>query len=370
MTNLVDVRLQTVLAALLTLGDAILSHAQLTNEVLPFTRLPDFENLSKQALLRTSASAVSFSPIVREEQADAWATYSELTISANETVQGLYMPPWQYAPPIFTPFVTQGNLLGDDFYGKVMEYGEALLSPIFIPFEGSPSALLVVPLFAEVDGVSEMVGMLDATIDWEDLLALNLPEAVAKVFVEIEDTCKSLHSFEVTGPEATYVGETVLHDYFFRNIMHESPTWQTSTDQLVLDEGGVCVQTMKVFANEEFRLGYETNEPFLYTTVVLSVFLFTTLIFVLYFVLVRRRQWKLESHVEKTTKIVTNIFPGAVGKRILEEAQKKNSGSFAPKGELKQLLHKDHSYHGKDNIMMEGKPIADLFTATTVMFAE
>jgi hypothetical protein len=370
LTNLVDVQLQIVLAALLTLGDAILSHAQLNDEVLPFTRLPGFENLSKQALLRTSASAVSFSPIVREDQADAWALYSGLTLGANETVQGLYMPSWQYAPPTSTPFVTQGNLLGDDFYGKVAEYGEALLSPIFIPHEGSPSALLVVPLFEEVDGVSEMVGMLDATIAWEDLLAQNLPEEVAKVFVEVEDTCKSLHSFEVTGPEAAYAGNTELHDYLFRNIKHESLTWQTSTDVLTLAEGGVCVQTMKIFGNEEFRAGYDTNEPRLYTTIVLSVFLFTALIFVFYFVLVRRRQSKLESHVEKTTKIVTSIFPGAVGKRILEEAQHKFSGSFAPRGQLKQLMHKDNSYHGKPNIMMEGKPLADLFTDTTIMFGE
>jgi class 3 adenylate cyclase len=138
----------------------------------------------------------------------------------------------------------------------------------------------------------------------------------------------------------------------------------TKTGLSLLQGEDQCQYLLRVYPSQVFYNEYVTNTPVKITCAVAFIFLFTTLLFLVYDRLVERRQRLLLSKAERSTAIVSSLFPRNVRDRLMQEHSEKgkNSGFLASNQRLKSFLNGDL----KDN----EEPIADLFPNCTVMFAD
>jgi hypothetical protein len=123
-----------------------------------------------------------------------------------------------------------------------------------------------------------------------------------------------------------------------------------------------CPTRLRVFPSQSMEEEYITNNPLLYTIGSVIIFLFTSCIFVLYDVMVERRQRKVMASARQTSAIVSNLFPSTVRDRLFHSSDDKAS--------LKE-------YHGLDSWLYASNsgfnisgPIADFYPSATVMFAD
>jgi class 3 adenylate cyclase len=131
----------------------------------------------------------------------------------------------------------------------------------------------------------------------------------------------------------------------------------------------------------EVEARYTTQYPVLYAFVAVFIFSASSLVFLVYDLKVQRRQKKVLQSAENANAIVSSIFPANVQERILknaeEQAKKNMKEQRGPMHSVKRQLSKyvddDLSEAAEEEGLVTAfstKPIADLFTACTVMFAD
>ena len=148
-----------------------------------------------------------------------------------------------------------------------------------------------------------------------------------------------------------------------------------------------CHYSVHIYASDALRDTYETSKPLLYAFVVLLVFVFTAGVFLIYDYSVQRRQSIVLATAQRTTAIVSSLFPKSVQERLLKDAEehgklttghgKKTGLSFGAKSKLKDFLGENRdgdpeNDNGKaeNSTSIHGSaPIADLFPEATIMFA-
>lgn len=123
----------------------------------------------------------------------------------------------------------------------------------------------------------------------------------------------------------------------------------------------------------------------IYAFVVVFIFSATSLVFILYDIIVQRRQQSVAKSAANANAIVSNMFPETVQQRLFLHAEDANRTSttkssvgfgFGTKKQQKNFVNPGHN----DSKMVDGltaqytafstKPIADLFTEATVLFAD
>jgi hypothetical protein len=128
------------------------------------------------------------------------------------------------------------------------------------------------------------------------------------------------------------------------------------------------------------RRGIISNEPRDYTLIITSLFIFTALIFIGYDKLVAMRQRKVMQTAIQSTTIVSSLFPSSIRDRLMEEGNPaKPSAHALGDGNSSSSMHQPtksmlRSYLnggvGPGDDTKKARPIADLFTETTVLFAD
>ena len=373
-------RLQEALSSLLSVAN------QLAVGNLTETSVPTFTQMTLVALERTVLEGIRLNTIVETDNEDPLDATPTSTLPFVSTVQ--YVPDNLLREEAYKDI----NLANVPYYARAIQDVDAteiaaLTTPqdfsrvLNVPSLHVPSSLLVVPVFRSNkqndQDTGDTSGYLDGVLLWNTLLANNLPDSVGDIAVELSDNCGggTHYKFLVQGQNSSYVGPGSYHLTDFP----ESGLFKTKYEA-TLDFGStlertavtldVCLPTLTMYATENFRDQYRTGESMVYTALVLVVFLITTMIFSCYICVVRRRRNHLETTVENTVKIVTNVFPGVAGKRILTEAQEyKSHNSFGAKAELKKLLGSSQaSPTGSSSPVTntEGKPIADFFPSCTI----
>lgn len=108
---------------------------------------------------------------------------------------------------------------------------------------------------------------------------------------------------------------------------------------------------------------------------VVLIFFCTALGFVLYDFMVAKRQDKVMKTAERTTKIVSSIYPKTVQDRIMEEAEVPDTDNSKTSGwpfgrKISQMQDFLASGVDRDIEATNSQPIADLFPETTIMFSD
>jgi hypothetical protein len=151
------------------------------------------------------------------------------------------------------------------------------------------------------------------------------------------------------------------------------------------DGYGHCNYSIDIYPTSDYETNYKTNEPILFTCLVLGAFLFTTVVFCLYDFFVARRQKKVRGQAVRSNAIVSSLFPAQVRDKLYatEDEQRKQykSGltSITAAAKMNFTVNDNTPFLGSppsgpaadwQQISNQSAPIADLFRSATVVFAD
>jgi class 3 adenylate cyclase len=326
-----------------------------------------------------------------------------------ENGEGPFAPAWQTTASPEDATVVNFNLLSnvvvESSFTKVREERQAVLSEVVDASKiygdaavvdptdenPSPQSLLVTPIF---DGYSaddrKFVAAVVSVLPWDFYYKDLLHDGVAPIHVVVEDgKCGNSFTYEIRGSEALYLGEGDLHDT-------EHTDLGVSSDFSAFSSNDECAFTYTVYPSEQFNEAFKSNKPIVWTAVVVLVFVFTSVIFLVYDYVVQRRQAKVMTSAAQSNAIVSSLFPAEIRDRLFGhddvKKDKKDGVSAMPessKFRLKSYLNEAEKAAAANNQddkqdpqqlispeiakalnMYDTKPIADLFPNTTVMFAD
>ncbi|CAJ1946025.1 unnamed protein product [Cylindrotheca closterium] len=228
---------------------------------------------------------------------------------------------------------------------------------------GGPAVNIWYPVFSDLVGTRDVVAILSMTTKWESFLLPNLPPDANGLVVVIWNECDQVITFDITGTDVTYLGPGDLHEDKF-NEFKETYTLNTdiSTFSEIQLSTGFCPYFATVYPSSQMREAFDSTSPVAYTVGVATIFAFAIAVFVLYDLLVERRQKFLAETAHKSNVIASGLFPRTVRDRLYQEKQ-----GISPKGSP-FLLHSDHSLNNSKPLTTP--PIADIYTSTTVMFGD
>jgi Adenylate and Guanylate cyclase catalytic domain len=195
----------------------------------------------------------------------------------------------------------------------------------------------------------------------------------------------------VEGYKATFAGNSVQYDVQSDDLSFSSEFAKFSRfDGNRTSQTVACDYTKTIYATSKFRETYSTNQPVVFTVIVVCVFIFTAMSFFLYDVAVQRRNDKVVKTAARTTEIVSSIFPKAVHERMMQEAEEreqqeemfKRKRKRSNSADLFDFVNLGKEGNKADASMCESaeepmenwnsrtKPIADFFPTATILFAD
>ena len=429
---------RNILAVLNIFATLLSSNAKQSGATWPMATLPDFEKFGQQSRDLSGALLLAFTPRVRgEANRTAWEQYSvnnqgwirdglvDLGYEADVPTRNItdfiyrkttrsflpevefptYSPVWQLSPAPRDTSVVNFNLFNHPTFKRLVEFSdftrEAAISEVldtFLVFGTSapqkgddPQSIAVLPVFQEPqDKTSEIVGHVVAVIPWGQFFEGILQEGHDGVHVVLEESCGNAFTYILNGGNATFLGIGDLHDpaYTSEGQSTEFVAYDGDLSGLNPEDGNDhCEYTISVYPTHTYESDYESTDPWLFALIVVCVFIFTSMVFVIYDCTVTRRQQKVNQVALQSTAIVSSLFPAHVRDTLMrqqEEPAKKKLSGFQGKGNVSQAAAKagvggdgefglmDGSQSADDTIASgdRSKPIADLFPSATVLFMD
>lgn len=139
---------------------------------------------------------------------------------------------------------------------------------------------------------------------------------------------------------------------------------------------GHCSYSFALSQTREFNnIYHSSDDPWFYTILVVAIFCVTAFAFFIYDFIVQRRNSLVLQTAAKFNTIVSSLFPSNIRGRLFADKEKDYMEYTTAKSHLKNFLTKgdvdmNDEDEEDDGLILKTKPMADLFTDTTVMFAE
>jgi Adenylate and Guanylate cyclase catalytic domain len=126
-----------------------------------------------------------------------------------------------------------------------------------------------------------------------------------------------------------------------------------------------------VYPSSIYQDQFTTNNPIVFSVCVVIIFLFVSFVFLIYDLTVEKRQRNLLNTAEKTSAIVTSLFPSAVRDRMLQENE---SHDKIERRKNHFVTINDTAYSTSAESMQSdpksSRPLASLYYDTTIYFAD
>jgi hypothetical protein len=397
------VKAKNVFETIESMSTTITSLALATNATWPFVTVPNFAARGSQVLKLSGSFYLALTPLVSGDQREEWELYAQANRGwLIEDVDGttpegaqappiipfiwdlgsgspsppgqLYGPFWQLSPPV--PYVVNQDIFTVPFFDRVYaaidQTRKIVLSPVSAlitdrPMNDTmswPYSYISAPIFETLQDSSPLVAMTSAVLPWHKYFIDAVPDGLGDIFVVVTNTCGQAFTYRVDGSNIQYVGPDDLHDTKYNDMILSS-----SFDVLEsLDNVNSCPYTVSVYPSSDFEDGFKSKAPVYYTVIVLAIFVMTSAVFVIYDWFVKRKDNKVQHTAANSNAIITSLFPAQVRDRLIEDAArrrktKQDKNARAVKGV--PLTPEEEKME-----LLKTKPIADLFPAVTVMFAD
>lgn len=323
-----------------------------------------------------------------------------------------YSPIWQSAPIANTRPSVMLNQISEPVRAaaikRMTDTGRSVFSGFLdAAFEqrittgyGGQQSILFTPLYNS----DELQGSIQLTFDWSTILANGIGEPYPMPVV-LHNSCGGIVTYTVTGHTVQYLGEGDLHNATHKNYEQASSfetmkeLWlarfgrsgQTGTPvaNYFQSEGRdeVCSYKIRVYPGDDFVTQFYTCRPAIYAVAVALVFSVCVLCVYVYNLLVERRQKKVMTQAVEASSIVDSMFPSAFRDRLFgnRSGVEDATGFFAkvapPKIRLTTMLSSIVANSDERNSRSRGsyslsilnrleEPIAEVFSSTTVIFAD
>jgi len=242
----------------------------------------------------------------------------------------------------------------------------------------SPKFIIVEHIFGGYKETDVIVAAGITVVSWMDYFKEILQDQPAGLLVDIQKACPEdagkTYTFKRTTKSVVYLGESI--DFGPLNIILSTKHYKlfgetSSTPFDPPQEDDECGYLLTVHATDEFTKQWQRDISYLGAGVIFGVFGFTALVFFLYTFYVKKRNLKLTNTAARSTAIVSSLFPKNVAEQMMQEVEHHQEPTAtynvgATIQEAARLLS------GPSRTTAESKkaPIADLFTETTIMFAD
>eukprot|EP00980_Cylindrotheca_fusiformis_P018348 scaffold5995_cov113-Cylindrotheca_fusiformis.AAC.4 len=261
---------------------------------------------------------------------------------------------------------------------------------IFGGGKGMAGSQIIQPIYDTANTKAEdrkMVAFTGIQLHWLDYFKNILTDGEFGIIVVLESACEqvftslqekkkghfsSVVSYRIDAQNAEHLGDADFHNPKYDDMKVDSVFVDLGIDESQLPEG-ICVPilTMHVYPSEDLEQSFRTSNAIVYTTIVAAIFIFTSLVFLLYDYFVRRRQTKVMERIMRQDKIVANVFPTAIRDRLYHRQENKN------KHKSNRNLQQDGFNDSFSDLAFDAgssisgsAPLADLFPNITVIFAD
>lgn len=244
----------------------------------------------------------------------------------------VFAPLWQVSPA--APEAINTNLLSDERIVQLFNVASATkqtiwsattpigdmfdfnFDPIEKPRKINPHAFIMEPVYDVFGENPSAVGFLVGLTSFGNLFDRLLPEGANGVICVVSDTCGNDITFELNGQQSTFLGNEDLHDpaYDGWGVHTNVEFYRTELEEM-------CVHTLSIYPSVTFEQSYNTNKPAIYTAVVALAFFVTSILLLIYDMLVTRRQAKTMKSALRATRFVSTLFPENVRDRVMDDAQ-------------------------------------------------
>jgi len=193
------------------------------------------------------------------------------------------------------------------------------------------------------------VGVFAVSFYWRDMIRDILPTSAIGILVVIESPCAASFTYRLDGPDTTLLGRGDLHDEKYNHMEFESQIAELGAYRIrdsaytgpdIDDEH--CPIAFKIYPSEDTEATTQTNSPIIYSCVALLICLSSAVLFLWYDRYQDRRQKAVMESAQKNHAVVSSLFPASIRDKIV-------------------------------GVKSDGKsqtPIAELYTDTTVFFAD
>jgi class 3 adenylate cyclase len=256
--------------------------------------------------------------------------------------------------------------------------------------ENEPMSDITYPIINSINDVTidpddveePAVGVFALTIYWRDLITNILPPNSKGVIVVFENTCDQVFTYRIDGANAIYVGQGDQHDSKYDSVGVSSTLTELRNNSdssrgsaytgLPLSQD-FCQMTLRVYPSDVMEDAYLTSDPVIFTVATVLIFVFTSLVFLLYDRLVERRQKVVMSTAVQSSAIVSSLFPSQVRDRLFP------IDGVGHEDSKNRQTSRMKSFFGDADTSTETRrrsgvgvspPVADLYPDATVMFAD
>jgi hypothetical protein len=211
----------------------------------------------------------------------------------------------------------------------------------------------------------ELVEILVLIGFWRDMIRDILPPGSNGITVVIGNECGQQFTYRLHGPSAEYLGDGDHHE-----TKYSDQGWFSKVSSLsefaITDSrysgaelsDDFCPYWIKLYPSDELLSEHTTNDPIIFTTIAVFIFLFTSVIFLVYDYLTRTRQQRTLKSALKHAAVVTSLFPQSVRDKVIESRQ---AGGARSEGKLHSYLRNNSSKRSD----AESEPIAEQFLDVT-----
>ena len=277
--------------------------------------------------------------------------------------------------------------------------------------------MMVFPVFDSHDhDTANIVGHLLVVVPWSIFFEGVLLSDTPSIVVVVENTCNEVFSFEMIGRKAKFLAQEDRHDKAFEDMMytdswahidahftyygeetddadhadheeeanedlddHDDHGEETAMDNSDNedngddqdedahhdhDEEGICLYTISVYPTKTFQEEYVTMQPATYSSVVLGIFIMTSVVFFLFDCFVRRKVDHVTKVALKQNAIVSSLFPKDVQDKLMAQTSQHGKGG---KAGIKSYLTADQeSGNTLRESTVSSKPIAGKYHWTVL----
>ena len=160
-----------------------------------------------------------------------------------------------------------------------------------VSYDKDPMTQVGYPVFDSFGPDRKVTGILATTVFWRLLFEDVLPENVEGVICVLSNSLGEQITYRIDGQTATLLGKGDLHEEKYDDmgvtrdlsefVQERASPERWSYTSVELDDSVTSYQ-IHVYPSSDMEALYVTSDPIIYAVVVGSVFIFTSLVFILY----------------------------------------------------------------------------------------
>lgn len=420
-------------SALQSFSNAVTSVSLVEQAEWPLVSVPHFEVRGRDYLEATRAQAIAIVPLVADQDRLQWESYSVDQGSSQphiwktgfrgdedilrEYSSGPFLPLSQIYPT--DPSMVNFNLLSHStlHFKELMQVAKATRKGVVCqvldqdaPFghsnrnatnsatDISPKSIVLQPIFQDFEEErTKVVAFLAVLLPWSVFLQEALSDGALPVISVLKSRCveqpeEQAFTFHMDGQQVVFLGTGDLHNPEFDRLEAAATFFEDDHRHHLADHlADYCTYSLHVYPTNEMKDHFHTATPATMTMVVLLIFLFTSIVFVVYDTLVQHRNRKVVQDATATRRIIHNLFPRQVHDRLFNDStdvsrdasssQRRMRRRSTAKANILNFLSDESKTaseagasndddSGNQNPTRSSKPIADLFPEATVMFCD